>query len=92
MIDNEKLTFEIDGKTCQAQPGQLLIDAAKDNGVCVQVGSQGRSQRECYQAHLYIANGMIGQVKKVTCWHYPSPADNKPVPDSAPPAGLVRGY
>ncbi len=32
MNENEKITFEIDGKVCYAQPGQLLIDAAKDNG------------------------------------------------------------
>ena len=35
MNDNEKLTFEIDGKTCYAYPGQLLIDAAKENGVFI---------------------------------------------------------
>lgn len=35
MKKNEKITFEIDGKTCSAQPGQSLIDAAKDNGVYI---------------------------------------------------------
>jgi hypothetical protein len=31
---------------------------------------------------------MIGEVRKVTCWHYESPADNKPVPDAEPPRDL----
>jgi [NiFe] hydrogenase diaphorase moiety small subunit len=35
MKKNEKLTFVIDGKTCYAQPGQSLIDAARDNGVFI---------------------------------------------------------
>ncbi len=35
MNDNEKITFEIDGKVCYGQPGQSVIDAAKDNGVYI---------------------------------------------------------
>lgn len=32
---NDKVKFVIDGKTCYAEPGQSLIDAAKDNGVYI---------------------------------------------------------
>ena len=35
MNNNGKLKFEIDGKTCFAEKGQTLIDAAKDNGVYI---------------------------------------------------------
>lgn len=35
MNNNGKLKFEIDGKTCFAEKGQTLIDAAKDNGVFI---------------------------------------------------------
>ena len=35
MNNNGKLKFEIDGKTCYAEPGQSLIDAAKANGVFI---------------------------------------------------------
>jgi [NiFe] hydrogenase diaphorase moiety small subunit len=35
MSNNEKLTFVVDGKTCYAEPGQSLIDAAKANGVFI---------------------------------------------------------
>ena len=35
MTKNGKLKFEIDGKTCYAEAGQSLIDAAKDNGVFI---------------------------------------------------------
>jgi hypothetical protein len=73
---------------CTIEEGRAMIAAAKKNKVSVQVGSQGRSQPEAYAAHRYIANGMLGTVRKVTCWHYPSPADTKPVPDSAPPPEL----
>ena len=33
--------------------------AARDNKIAVQVGSQGRSQPECYLANRYIANGKL---------------------------------
>ena len=35
MNNNGKLKFEIDGKTCYAEKGQSLIDAAKANGVFI---------------------------------------------------------
>jgi len=73
---------------CTIEEGKAMIAAARKNKVSVQVGSQGRSQPEAYSAHLYIANGMLGKVRKVTCWHYPSPVDTKPVADSNPPPEL----
>ncbi len=73
---------------CTIEEGKAMVAAAAKNKVSVQVGSQGRSQPEAYSAHSYIANGMLGTVRKVTCWHYASPVDNKPVPDSAPPPEL----
>jgi predicted dehydrogenase len=73
---------------CTIEEGTAMVRAARDHRVCVQVGSQGRSQRECYLANRYIANGNIGRVSKVTCWHYESPVDRNPVPDSAPPPEL----
>jgi predicted dehydrogenase len=73
---------------CTIEEGKAMVAAGARHRVAIQVGSQGRSQRECYKAHLYIANGMIGRVRKVTCWHYPSPEDDQPVPDSAPPPEL----
>lgn len=73
---------------CTIEEGQAMVEAARRNKIAVQVGSQGRSQPECWSAHTYIANGQIGRVRKVTCWHYPSPADNRPMPDSDPPPEL----
>ncbi|HKJ27017.1 MAG TPA: 2Fe-2S iron-sulfur cluster-binding protein [Anaerolineales bacterium] len=35
MTDKEKITFEIDGKICTAEPGQMLISAARENGVYI---------------------------------------------------------
>jgi predicted dehydrogenase len=73
---------------CTIEEGKAMVEAGRRNKVAIQVGSQGRSQKEAYQAHLYIANGLIGTVRKVTCWHYASPADDRPVPDSEPPREL----
>ena len=73
---------------CTIEEGKAMIKMANDNKRVVQLGSQGRSQKECYYANRYIANGNIGKVNKVTCWHYESPSDGHPVPDSAPPPDL----
>jgi predicted dehydrogenase len=73
---------------CTIEEGKAMVKAGNDNKRTIQLGSQGRSQRECYYANRYIANGNIGKVNKVTCWHYESPADNNPVPDREPPPGL----
>ncbi|MCD4802287.1 MAG: (2Fe-2S)-binding protein, partial [Anaerolineales bacterium] len=35
MNNNGKLKFEIDGKTCYAEKGQSIIDAAKANGIFI---------------------------------------------------------
>ena len=73
---------------CTIEEGKAMVAAAKKNKVSVQVGSQGRSQREAYLAHRYLANEVIGRVDTVTCFHYPSPSDDKPVPDREPPKEL----
>jgi predicted dehydrogenase len=73
---------------CTIEEGKAMVSAAENNGVSVQVGSQGRSQPEAYLMHRYLANGVIGKVRHVECFHYPSPSDNNPVPDSAPPPEL----
>ena len=73
---------------CTIEEGKAMLAAAKRSGVSVQVGSQGRSTPELHAAHRYMANGMLGQVNKVTCWHIESPTDTSPVPDSDPPKTL----
>ena len=73
---------------CTIEEGKAMVAAAKRHKVSVQVGSQGRSQPEAYLAHRYLANGAIGHVDRVTCFHYPSPIDENPVPDSDPPPEL----
>jgi len=73
---------------CTIEEGTAMIAAARASKVAVQVGSQGRSQPEAYLAHRYLANGAIGTVHTVTCFHYPSQIDHDPVPDSEPPPEL----
>jgi predicted dehydrogenase len=73
---------------CTIEEGKAMVAAGRSNRVAIQVGSQGRSQPEAFKAHRYIANGMLGKINKVTCWHYASPADNNPVPDGNPPPEL----
>src|SRR4030042_4714733 len=73
---------------CTIEEGKAMVAAAQKNKVSVQVGSQGRSQPEAYLAHRYLVNGNIGDISRVDCFHYPSPEDNNPVPDSDPPEEL----
>jgi len=73
---------------CTIEEGKAMVAAANRHKVAVQVGSQGRSQPEAYLMHRYLANEVIGKVHHVECFHYPSPEDNKPVPDSDPPPHL----
>jgi predicted dehydrogenase len=73
---------------CTIEEGKAMVAAAKKNKVAVQVGSQGRSQPEAYLAHRYLANGVIGKVDRVECWHYASPGDDHPLPDCDPPPQL----
>ncbi len=68
--------------------GQAMVKAARDNRVAVQVGAQARTAKGAWYTCRAIRNSIVGKVSKVTCWHYASPADDKPVPDSAPPEGL----
>jgi len=68
--------------------GQAMVEAARANKVAVQVGAQGRTAKGAWYTCRAIRNGIVGKVKKVTCWHYANPTDDTPVPDSAPPEGL----
>ena len=68
--------------------GQAMVNAARANKVAVQVGAQARTAKGAWQTCRAIRNGIVGRVSKVTCWHYASPADSNPVPDTEPPEGL----
>lgn len=66
--------------SCTIEEGRAMVNAAKRYARVVQVGSQGRSQEGAYHGHKYIANGQIGHVDKVVCWHYENPrADLTPI-------------
>ncbi len=68
--------------------GQAMVDAARKHNGKVQVGAQGRSGKPAYYTCRAIRNGIIGRVEKVTCWHYETPQDDRPVPDGDPPPEL----
>jgi predicted dehydrogenase len=68
--------------------GQAMVAAARANHVAVQVGAQGRTAKGAWHTCRALRNGIVGRVRKVTCWHYANPVDDRPVPDSAPPEGL----
>lgn len=68
--------------------GQAMVDAARANKVAVQVGAQARTALGGWYTCRAIRNGIVGTVRKVTCWHYPNPVDEKPLADSPPPEGL----
>jgi predicted dehydrogenase len=68
--------------------GQAMVAAARANKVAVQVGAQARTAKGAWYTCRAVRNGIVGKVRKVTCWHYASPTDDKPVADSEPPEGL----
>jgi len=73
---------------CTIEEGKAMAAAAEKAKIASQIGSQGRSQPEAYLAHRYLANGAIGRVGRVDCWHYASPSDTSGTPDSDPPPEL----
>jgi len=68
--------------------GRAMVNAARANKVAVQVGAQGRTAKGAWYTCRAIRNGIVGRVRRVTCWHYANPVDEKPLADSAPPDGL----
>jgi predicted dehydrogenase len=73
--------------------GRAMVTAARANKRVVQTGSQQRSGKEFRQACELVRNGAIGKVKQVRVGLPPvnwtsRAKGGKPVPDSAPPAGL----
>ena len=69
------------------EEGRAMVTTADRYARIVQVGSQGRSQNGAYHGHKYIANGQIGRVSEVRCWHYPTPSGNWS-PNTDPPTQL----
>ena len=73
---------------CTIEESKAMVAAAREAGIVSQIGSQGRSQPEAYLMHRYLANGVIGKVSRVECFHYPSPEDDSGTPDSESPPEL----
>lgn len=69
------------------EEGRMMVKTADRYARIVQVGSQGRSQTNVYHAHKYIANGQIGRVREIRCWHYVNEAGTWH-PNSDPPPEL----
>jgi predicted dehydrogenase len=68
--------------------GRAMVTAARENKVAVQVGAQARTAKGGWHTCRAIRNGIVGRVRKVTCWHYANPMDDNPVPDGPPPESL----
>jgi predicted dehydrogenase len=68
--------------------GQAMVAAARKNDRAVQVGAQGRTGLGAYYTCRAIRNGIVGSVKKVTCWHYANPVDTSGAADTDPPPQL----
>jgi len=73
--------------SCTPDGGRAMIEAARRNGSVVQVGAQGRSAEASHQVASFVRNGMIGNVRKVTCWHARG-LSGGPRRESEPPENL----
>ncbi len=71
--------------SCTVAAGRAMVDAARKHSRVVQVGSQARSAQPAHDACTYIRNGMLGRVRKVTCWHTPNPIGGTNAPSAPPP-------
>ncbi len=71
--------------SCTVEEGKAMVAAARKYDRVVQVGSQARSAKPAHDACTYIRNGMLGRVKKVTCWHNPNPTGGTRAPSPPPP-------
>lgn len=70
------------------EEGRAMVAAARRYERAVQVGAQARTAKGAHATCTAIRNGIVGKVSKVTCWHYETPVDEKPVADCDPPPGL----
>ncbi len=68
--------------------GHLIIEAAKKYNRIVQQGSQMRNSPVTAKAEELLKQGIIGEVKLARAWTAEARSIVKPVPDSAPPAGV----
>ncbi len=73
--------------SCTVAEGQAMVEAARKHERVVQVGSQARSAEPAHQVCTYIRNGMLGKIRKVTCWHSLNPAGG-PTREAPPPPEL----
>ena len=67
--------------------GRAMVTAARKHGCKVQVGAQGRTGWGAWYTCRAIRNGMVGKVRRVTCWHYENPVGGLEA-DAPVPAGL----
>lgn len=68
--------------------GRLMIEAAKRNQVCVQVGTQSRSTGHVRQIIEKIRSGIIGEVLVAKAWNSQKRSDQGHRPETEPPANL----
>ncbi len=69
------------------QDGRAMVNAARKNNRKVQVGAQGRTGWGAYYTCRALRNNIVGEVKRVTCWHYANPVGGLE-PDREPPAEI----
>lgn len=68
--------------------GRKMVQAARDNKVIVQTGSQQRSAAQFRRACELVRNGAIGKIQKVLVGLPGANHPKDPVPDSNPPPEL----
>ncbi len=73
--------------TYKISEGRKMVEATRRYNVVHQTGSQQRSIFDNYRGCMLVRNGVIGRIKKVIVYNYPSPMRNA-LPGGAPPDSL----
>ncbi len=70
------------------EEGRAMVKAAHRYRRVVQVGSQGRNHPAAKAVRQYIADGMLGKITHVECWHNDNPVGGDPLKMGPPPKNL----
>src|SRR5207244_10694606 len=68
--------------------GAAMVNAARETGKIVQVGTHRRVSPHTVSAREFIRSGKVGKIGAINCFVYSGGGEEKPQPNDDPPKGL----